>query len=84
MCCYSELSNGGTFIFGLNVNNMRTEVLKTHVKPDNSKETVDDVVTETKAIDSAKQSNKLIAGLSKGINNKRSNMIYPQFRIVAT
>ena len=51
LCCYSELSNelcGGTFIFGLNVNNMRTEVLKTHVKADNSKETVDDVVTETK------------------------------------
>lgn len=62
---------------------MRSELLKTHVKPDNSKETVGDVVTETRAIDSVTQTNKLIAGLSKGIDKKRSNMIYPQFRIVA-
>lgn len=51
LCCYSELRNElcwGTFIFGLNANNMRSELLKTHVKPDNSKETVGDVVTETR------------------------------------
>jgi len=39
----------------------RTELLKTHKKPDNSKKILQDVVTEARAIGCAKQKNKLIA-----------------------
>ena len=49
---------------------MRTELLKTHVKPDNSKKTLQDVVVEARAIESAKQTNKLIVDLSKGMDEE--------------
>lgn len=49
---------------------MRTELLKTHRKPDNSKKTLPDVVTEARAIESAKQTNKLIADSSKGMEEE--------------
>jgi len=39
----------------------RTELLETHKKPDNSKKSLQDVVTEARAIECAKQKNKLIA-----------------------
>ena len=45
---------------------MRTELLKTHVKPDNSGKTLSHVVAETRAIESAMQANKIIADSSKG------------------
>ena len=49
---------------------MRTELLKTDRKPDNTKKTLPDVVTEARAIESAKQTNKLIDDSSKGIEKK--------------
>ena len=53
------------FVFGLNEDHTRTELLKTHVKPDNTKKTLQDVVAEARAIESAKQTNKLIIDSSK-------------------
>ena len=58
-------SQGTNFVFGLNEDHMRTELLKTHVKPDNTKKTLQDVVAEARAIESAKQTNKLIIDSSK-------------------
>ena len=63
LCAYGELTDELTrdkFIFGLNEDHTRTELFKTHVKPDNSKKTLQDVVAEARAIESAKQTNKLI------------------------
>lgn len=50
---------------------MRTELLKTHRKTDNTKKMLKyDIVTEARAIESAKQTNKLIADSSKGIEEE--------------
>ena len=53
------------FIFGLNNDAMRAELLKTHLKPDNTPKSMADVVTEAKALESAYTANKLIADSSK-------------------
>ena len=63
LCAYGELTDELTrdkFVFGLNEDHTRTELLKTHVKPDNTKKTLQDVVPEERAIESAKQTNKLM------------------------
>ena len=73
LCAYGELTDELTrdkFIFGLNEDHTRTELLKTHVKPDNSKKTLQDVVAEARAIESAKQTNKLIVDSSKGADEE--------------
>ena len=67
LCGYGYLSDERCrekFIFGLNDDNIRTELLKTHIKPDNFKNSLSDVVDEARAIESAKQTNKLIANSS--------------------
>lgn len=49
---------------------MRTEFFKTHIKPDNSKKTLRDVVAEARAIESPTQTHKLIADSSKEIDEE--------------
>ena len=73
LCAYGEPTDELTrdkFIFGLSEDRMRTELLKTHIKPDNSEKTLQDVVAEARAIESATQTNKLIADSSKGIDEE--------------
>ena len=73
LCSYGEISDELTrdkFIFGLKDEHMGTELLKTHVKPDNSKKTMQDVVTEARAMESAKQTNKLILDSSKAFEEE--------------
>ena len=73
LCAYGELTDKLTrdkFRFGLNEDHTRTELLKTHVKPDNTKKTMHDVVAEVRAIESAKQTNKLIVDSSKGTDEE--------------
>ena len=68
-CAYGELTNELTrnkFILGPNEDQTRTELLKTHVKPDNSKKPQQDVAAEMRAIESAKQINQSIVDSSKG------------------
>ena len=63
LCAYGELTDELTsdkFIFGVNEDHTRTELLKTHIKPDNTKKTLQDVVAETRAMESAKYTSKLI------------------------
>ena len=73
LCAYGQLTDElcrDKFIFGLKGEHMRTELLKTHVKPDNSAKTLSDVVAEARAIESAMQANKLIVDSSKGIEEE--------------
>ena len=73
LCAYGDLTDELTrdkFIFDLNEDHTRTELLKTHVKPDNSKKTLQDVVAEARAIESTKQTNKLIVDSSKGTDDE--------------
>ena len=69
LCSYGTLSDEMTyhdkFIFGLNNDAMRAELLKTNLKPDNTPKSMADVVTEAKALESAYTANKLIADSSK-------------------
>ena len=61
LCGYGQLSDElcrDKFIFGLNSEHMRTELLKTHVKPDDAAKTLSDVVAEATAIESATQANQ--------------------------
>jgi hypothetical protein len=62
LCAYGQLSGElwDKFIFGLHKDSMRKELLKTHRKADKSPKTLQDVVTEAKALESAKKSNKLM------------------------
>ena len=63
LCTCGELPDELTrdkFIFGLKEDHTRTELLKTHVKPENSKKTSKDVMAEARAIESAKHTNQLI------------------------
>ena len=73
LCAYGDLTDELTrdkFIFGLNEDHTRTELLKTHVKLDNSKKTLQEVVAGARAIESAKQTNKLIVDSSKGTDEE--------------
>ena len=49
------------FIFGLDCDIIRTELLKTHLKPDGSAKTMSDVSAEAKALETAQKANKLIS-----------------------
>ena len=54
LCGYGDLSDERCrekLIFGLNDDNIRTELLKTHIKPDNFKNSLSDVVAEARAIE---------------------------------
>ena len=60
LCGHGDLSDElcrDVFIFGLNEDNIRTELSKTHIKRNNSEKSL-----------STKQANKFIAGSSKGID----------------
>ena len=63
------------FIFGLNNDAMRAELLKTHLKPDNTPKSMADVVTEAKALESAYTANKLIADSSKSTIEERVHWV---------
>jgi len=49
------------FIFGLDCDIIRTELLKTHLKSDGSAKTMSDVASEAKALETAQKANRLIS-----------------------
>ena len=59
MCC-------DKLVFGLCDNTTRTELLKTHLRPDNTPKALTEVVAEAKLMESAQNANKLIIGTTKG------------------
>ena len=81
LCGYGQLSDKlCKFIFGLNGEHMRTELLKTHVKPDKSAKTLSDVVAEARAIESVTQANQLIAGSAKGAEEEVHSLRHSQMK----
>lgn len=78
LCSYGTLSDEvyrDKFMFGLNNDAMRAELLKTHLKPDNTPKSMADVVTEAKALESAYTANKLIADSSKSTIKERFHWV---------
>ena len=78
LCSYGTLSDEmyrDKFIFGLNNDAMQAELLKTHLKPDNTPKSMADVVTEAKALESAYTANKLIADSSKSTIEERVHWV---------
>ena len=63
------------FIIGLNNDTMRAELLKTHLKPDNTPNSMADVVTKAKALESAYTANKLITDSSKSTTEERVHWV---------
>lgn len=62
------------FIFGLNNNAMQAELLKTHLKPDNTPKSMADVVTKAKALESAYTAKQADSRLLK-INHQRTSTL---------
>lgn len=63
LCSYEALSDTmcrDKFIFGLRDSTIRTELLKTHLRADNTPKTMTDVVGEAKTLESAQRTNQLI------------------------
>ena len=84
LCDYGQFSDEvciDKFIFGLNGEHMRTELLKTHVKPDNSAKTLSDAVAEARAIESATQANQLMAGSAKGAEEEVLSLKHSQMKL---
>ena len=69
LCQYAAMSdemNRDKFVFGLQDPTIRTELLKTHLKSDNTtNKSLGDVVSEAKALESAQKANQLISESSK-------------------
>lgn len=64
LCQYGEATDElsrDKFVFGLNNDLMRTELLKQHRKPDGADKSLSDVVSEARAMETAVQTNKIIS-----------------------
>jgi len=64
LCDYQESQDmhaRDKFIFGLDCDIIRTELLKTHLKSDGSAKSMSDVAAEAKALETAQKANKLIS-----------------------
>jgi len=57
------------FVFGLHDTTIRTELLKTHMRPDGTPKVMSDIIAEAKTMESAKNTNKVITETSRGIEN---------------
>ena len=71
LCDYAALADEMSrdkFVFGLRNSDIRAELLKCHLRADNTKKTLNDVVAEAKAIESAKRANQLIGEATKSID----------------
>ena len=69
LCDYGALTDEMSrdkFIFGLRNGDIRADLLKCHVKADNTKKTLSDVVAEAKVLESAKRANQLIGESTRG------------------
>ena len=78
LCGYGQLSKElcrDKFIFGLNGKHMRTELLKTHVKPDKSAKTLSDVVAEARATEFATQANQFTKGAEEEVHSFRHSQM---------
>ncbi len=73
LCGYGDMTDEmcrDKFVFGLHSGNIRTELLKTHLKPNNTLKTMQNVVAEAKDIESAQKTNKIIGEAKKDLETK--------------
>ena len=81
LCSYNALSDEmccNKFVFGLHHGTVRAELLKTHFKSDGMPKSMQDVLAEAKALESAQKANKLI--MPSGQDQRRwwSNGLHPK------
>ena len=69
------------FVFGLHDDTMRAELLKTHLKSDGTPKSMQDVVAEAKALESAQKANKLITDATKGIEEQVNWISHKQMKL---
>ena len=69
------------FVFGLHDDTMRAELLKTHLKSDGTPKSMQDVVAEAKALESAQKANKLITDATKGIEDQVNWISHKQMKL---
>ena len=84
LCAYDALNDEmcrDKFVFGLHDGTMRTELLKTHLKTDGTPKTMQDVVAEAKALESAQKANKLISDTEKGIEEQVNWISHKQMKL---
>lgn len=84
LCEYAALSDvmcRDKFVFGLHQESMRSELLKTHLKSDNTPKSMLDVVSEAKTLESAQTANKLIVDASKHIEEQVNWTSHRQMRL---
>ena len=70
LCNYGALTDKmcqDKFVFGLHDSDIRTELLKFHLKTDKTEKSLSDVIVEARALESARQTNKLIGDAHKTI-----------------
>lgn len=60
---------------------MRTELLKTHLKPDSTPKNMQDLVAKAKALESAQKANKLITDTTKGIEEQVKWVSHKQMKL---
>ena len=78
LCSYDALSNEmyrDKFVFGLHNDTMQAQLLKTHLKPDNTAKSMADVLTEAKVLESAHMANKLIEDSTKSTIGKQVHCV---------
>ena len=68
-------------VFDLYDGLMRTELLKTHLKPDSTPKNMQDVVAKAKALESAQKANKLITDTTKGIEEQVKWVSHKQMKL---
>ena len=85
LCNYAALTDEmcrDKFVFGLHDSDIRTEPPKCHLKPDKTQKSLSDVVREARALESARQTNKLIRDTNKIIEENVNCEKHQQLFIV--
>lgn len=68
------------FVFGLHKETMQTEVLKIHIKTNNTTKTLHDVVTEIDVLESGQRASKFITDTTKEIEEQVSQVSHKQIQ----
>ena len=73
LCEYAPISDKkcrDKFVFGLHNDILRTDLLRTHLKSDNSSKTMSDVVAEAKALEAAQKASKMMGSSASALEEQ--------------
>ena len=73
LCEYAPISDKkcrDKFVFGLHNDILRTDLLRTHLKSDNSSKTMSDVVAEAKALEAAQKASKMMGNSASALEEQ--------------